>query len=243
MGKLTTIQPLSWVRLKRFGKYRDDLGFVHSVDPQSSVVSVYVVPRIKLDRKRKRKNQGNRRSRPPAALFNAVTVADYYGDEEIVSINYLFRFQKDVYTFEGLLEGEYSPWDVSVVNVNPTQAELELFRASGHELVLDALRAGVVPLQIGDRVQVVIGTFTGLTGRLVDIKSDSTVIFQTEDAARHEVYSSEIRKFFSLGDYVAILHGDFNGRRGYIIQLGHKSALIYEHAATAGEEVCSDTYR
>lgn len=236
------IQPMSWVRLKRAGIYSGDLGFVFEVDAQTLQLSVYVVPRIQLDRKRKRKAQDSRRSRPPAALFDADAVAEYYGEKEVDRINYIFHFKGDIYVKGGLLEAEYSPSHVSVTDVNPTQPELDLFRASQNESVLHALEAGVVALHIGDRIQVFIGTFTGLSGRLVDIKGDNTVVFETDDAMRREVYSYEIRKYFKLGDYVGALRGEFSGREGYIIELNRESALIYERTATVGNEVCSESH-
>lgn len=236
MGESTSVKPSSWVRLKRYGKYKDDLGFVYEVDPETLMMVVYLIPRIRLARKRKRNNQDSRQSRPPAALFDAKRVAEFYGEKEVQRKNLVFVFKGGIYLPGGLLELTCSPLEVSLTNINPTQPELDLFRASRNELILEALSAGMVSLHIGDRIKVIIGTFTGLSGRLVDIKMDNTVVFETDKMIRHEAYFSEIRKYFNLGDYVGVLQGEFSGREGYIVELGSKSALIYERV---GEEVRS----
>ena len=241
MGKSISIKSMSWVRLKRYGKYKNDLGFVHEVDSRTLMMIVYVVPRIRLARKRKRNTWDSRQSRPPAALFDAERVAEFYGEKEVQRRNLVFDFKGGIYLSGGLLELTCSPLDVSLTNINPTQPELDLFQASRNELILEALSAGVVSLHIGDRIQVVIGTFTGLSGRLVDIKMDNTVVFETDNAIRHEAYSSEIRKYFKLGDYVGVVQGESSGRQGYIVELSSNSALIYERATTIGEEVRFET--
>lgn len=240
MDTFNYIQPLSWVRIKRYGRYKGDLGFAHSVDSETSMVDVYVVPRIQMDRKRKRKHQAgeDRRRRPPAALFDDLAVSDRYGAEQVVRYNQVFEFRGGVY-LRGLLDHTFSPTDLSDVNVNPTPHELQLFRGSQQKVVLDALNAAV-SLHTGDRIKVITGTFIGLSGRVVDLKDDNTVVFETNDAKRHETYTSEIRKYFSRGDYVRVLEGDLHGKEGFIIELGSNSAVIF--GCTTGEEVRSETH-
>lgn len=239
MEAFISIRALSWVRIKRSGRYKNDLGFVHSVDSRTSIVDVYVVPRIQLDlnqkRKRKRKTGDSRGGRPAAALFDNIAVAECYGEETVERLNQVYWFKGDIYK-NGLLDGPFSPSNLSAINVNPTPHELELFRGSQNEAVLGVLKLGVVSLHVGDRIKVITGTFTGLSGRLVEMKEDSTIIFETDDTRRHETYASEIRKYFSRGDYVRVLYGDLHGKEEFIIELGSKSAVVFE--CSAGEEVC-----
>lgn len=240
MDKSTSIQPMSWVRLIRYGKYKDDLGFVVEVDKHTTKLDVYVVPRIQLDRKRKRKTQDKRRQgRPPAALFDPDTVAEYYGAEAVQLANQVHCFKSEVYVAGGLLELEYSQSEVSDINVNPTPHELALFQSSRQEQVIKALKAGTVPLSIGNRIKVIVGTFMGLTGRVVEIKVDNTVVFETDDMIRHEVFNLEICKYFIRGDYVRVLRGEFSGKEGFIVGLDRNSVVIYERTV-AVEEVRLD---
>jgi ribosomal protein L24 len=255
MGSLTEmdIPILSWVRLKCRGKYRNDLGLVLEFNPLDLMVTVYVVPRIHMsDRMGKRKRSSES---VPAALFNAEEVKHVYGPDSVEKLNQVIRFKKDIYK-NGLLEKEVHLTKLSRTNVHATQYELNTFRRSGDEQVIQALNAEVVPLNIGDRVQVSTGTFRGLTGQLVDIHEDSTVLFEYAPHVEHsqsgpgrdetletskkmttrvQICSSEVRKKFELGDFVHALHGIHRGDEGYIIALNGEDAIIYKRCIVSGQ--------
>jgi ribosomal protein L24 len=134
------------------------------------------------------------------------------------------------------LEKEVLLTDLSWKNIVATEQELNLFRRSGDELVIEALRdvIQVVPssLHISDRVQATTGTFKGMTGLVVDIHDHNTVVFECEAnfdhhdhqsgkaqvtsplnvpaRSRFTVLSSEVRKKFELqvGDHVQVVYGE-----------------------------------
>jgi transcription elongation factor len=193
-------------------------------------------------RKRKRSSE-----REPAALFDVEQVKFVYGADSVEKWNQVYCFKKDIYK-NSLLEKDVHPTDLSYSNVlrATTQPELDIFRRSGDELVIKALDAGVVPLQIGDRIQVITGTFRGLAGHLVDIHNNNTVdvesdidVMETTSRGalrRHfQVCSSEVRKKFGLGDYVQVLHGAHTGDEGYIVELSGSDATIYKRCVVFGK--------
>jgi ribosomal protein L24 len=252
MGRMTgmDISILSWVRLKCRGKYRNDLGLVLEFNPLDLMVTVYVVPRIDMsDRMGKRK----RSSEPiPTALFNAEAVRCAYGADSVEKLNQVFRFKKDIYK-NGLLEKEVHLTKLSCTDIHPTQYELDTFRLSEDEQVIQALNAAAVSLNIGDRVQAVTGTFRGLTGHVVDIHEDCTVLFEHATDGEHsqfgredvsetskttttrvQICSSEVRRKFELGDFVHVLHGVHSGDDGYIVELNGEDATLYKRCITSG---------
>ena len=222
MASPPTIKLYSWVRIRRPGKYRGDLACVCEVDDCTSLVYAVLVPRIPLDKKRKRASK-----RPPACLFDSNAIESAYPGE-IKLRNTVWLFRGGLYK-DGLLEEELTHHDITFGDVYGTERELELFRISKHPQVKEALKQATVPLQIGDKIQVVEGTFAGILGRLVDIRDDLTVVFQTDDLdVRHQVYAYEVRKRFSLGELVLVLHGPHKGEQGYITHMSGDTAVLYK---------------
>jgi transcription elongation factor len=180
-------------------------------------------------------------------LFDVEQVTTIYGTDSVRKANQVFWFKKDLYK-NGLMEKELCLTDVSHTNVLPTQAELDLFRRSGDDLVIEALGAGIVPLQIGDRIEAFTGTFRGLTGHVVDINDNQREIsFGYETVGRNEsagtegatasstmtvnrVCSWEVHKKFHLGDYVHVLQGAHIGDEGYIVQMDGKDVTIFKRS-------------
>jgi len=157
--------------------------------------------------------------------------------------NQVFVFKNNIYK-NGLLEKDVHLSNLSHNNIHMTQYELYSFRQSGDEQVIEALNAAVIPLQIGDTVQAITGTFRGLSGHIVDIREDNTLVFQsktdshcqsgeqdstrTPTANRFQVRLPEVRKKFELGDYVQVLQGACSGEIGYIVEMSGKDVTIYK---------------
>lgn len=228
---------LSWVRLKccgKYRKYRNDLALVAEFDPlqHPALVTVYVVPRIHmLDRKRKRYSELT-----PAGLLDVEQVKLIYGADSVEKRNAVYVFKGEIFR-NGLLELVLHPTDISSMDVLATQSELDVFRRSGNDLVIKAFNAGVVvPLQIGDRIQAIAGTFKGLLGHVIEISDNSTVIFESVDpgqssekkANRFQVCISEVRRKFELGDHVQVLQGEHSGDEGYIVEIKGEDATVYK---------------
>ncbi|MDT7543821.1 MAG: transcription elongation factor [Acidobacteriota bacterium] len=249
--KMTGMDPQLgfWVRLRcsgRHRRYRNDLALVTEFDSlkHPALVTVYVVPRIHmLDRKRKRHSE-----LIPAGLFHPETVKSIYGADSVERRNAVYVFKGDIFR-NGLLELEVDPTDISCGNVLATPMELDVFRRSGDDLVIKALDAGVVvPLQYGDRIQAIAGTFKGLIGHVLEISDNSTVIFQSVDAgqsgekdmpkkaSRFQVCLSEVQKKFELGDRVQVLQGEFRGEEGYIVEINGEKATVYKRHLVLSEK-------
>ena len=233
-----SINVLSWVRIKHGVTYRGDLALVSNVSLNNAKAVVLLVPRIAMDRKRKRSGHG----RPPARLFNPEDVKQVYG-AAVQQRGQVFELKGSSYT-HGLLEREFNISDLSS-STHPTAGELELFRGSQDERVLKALSTGVVTFETGDLIEVVSGPLLGTFGKIVDIHSNGTVVFEMDNAevANAEVLVAEISKKFRLGQLVVVKWGIHKGKYGYITALNSTSAFLYERAApdveyrVAGEEV------
>ncbi|KAJ7469925.1 hypothetical protein B0H11DRAFT_1920254 [Mycena galericulata] len=144
--------------------YKNDLVIV---DSRSRVI--YAVPRIRFP-------EDPKDVRPPPRLFHAHQVNAMY-PKKVKKRNQVYNFKSELY-HDGLLEGEYEEQDISVVDVNPTEAEISLFaqsEASDVEggLLESALYSGPsCALQEGDRVVVVAGSHQGFVGHIIAVTNE-----------------------------------------------------------------------
>jgi ribosomal protein L24 len=211
----------SWVRIRKRGRHMNDLGLVYAICAPERSADVLLVPRIQLDRKRKR--QG----RPPAALFNEDAVKEVFGEKSVVCRNLIRVFKKELYK-RGLVEKTFALQDLSDQSVYPTPSELALFRQSGHDSVAQAMIDCAVHLHVGDRIRVVAGTFQGLSGRLLNIGDHGTAEIEVDDPQKTvTVLTWEIRRFFLLGDAVKVHDGEHSGVNGFIVHMDDDSVIIY----------------
>jgi ribosomal protein L24 len=213
---------LSWVRVQKRGRYKDDLGLVIDTHQENSYADILLVPRILLDHKRKR--QG----RPAAALFDVKAVKRVYGENAIQQRNQLVVFKGDIYS-HGLVEIRFASQDLSS-RVDPTPSDLELFRQSRHPSVATVI-ATMVHFYIGDRVRIIAGTFQGMLGWLLNIDDRIATVTASIDEKppqTFDVMTWEIERFFCLGDAVEVHCGDQQGVKGFIIDLKGPTAIIYE---------------
>jgi transcription elongation factor SPT5 len=218
-----TIAPGSWVRIKRKGRYRNDLGLIHHIEDQHFSAIVFVVPRIPLDRKRDQL----RRAKP--ALFDADAIQACYGTLAAVKRNQVWIFKNQIYKY-GLLELEYALHEISDRFVEPSEDELDIFRQTHEQWVVDASHSRVAPLSITNRIRVIAGPHRGLSGYLTDIREDHTATFETDSASIPlQVHAREVRKLFLLGDSVKAMYGEHKGAEGFIVEIGEVSATIYRH--------------
>jgi transcription elongation factor SPT5 len=142
-----TIAPGSWVRIKRKGRYRNDLGLIHHIEDQHFSAIVFVVPRIPLDRKR------DQLGRAKPALFDADAIQAHYGPHAVVKRNQVWVFKNQIYKY-GLLELEYALHEISDQFVDPSEDELDIFRQTHEQWMVDASHSRVVPLSIANRIYV-----------------------------------------------------------------------------------------
>jgi len=185
----------------------------------------------------------------PARLFYVEQGKVTYSGNSVEKRNQVYVFKGNFFK-NGLMEKAVHPINLSHRNVAVTQSELDFFQRSGDERVIKALDAGVTPLQIGDRIQAITGTFRGLIGHVIDIHDDHTVTFQsvdhhekgTSEKTRFPICSSEVRKKFELGDHVQVLLGAHSGDQGYIVEIKGEDAIVYKrcHGVVIHEEPGSE---
>jgi hypothetical protein len=235
----------SWVRIKRKGRYRNDLGLVEYIDQVYSTVVVLLAPQIPLDRKRNQK----RHAKP--GLFDPEAVTAHYGADTVVRRNQMWCFKHQMYT-DGLVLLDYQLHELSDRSVDATQDELNFFRQTQNQWVVEAANSGIVPLHIADRIQVVAGPHQGFSGYLTDLREDRTATFESDTApCPLQVFVREVRKLFQLGDYVQAVYGENQGAEGFIVEMGEFSATIYKDKVVKyddtwhqqpGDEVSYDLY-
>ena len=245
MASPPTIRAHTWTRIRRRGTYNRDLGFIAEVNEQTSKACVLLVPRISLEKKRKRGSP-----RPPPALFSEQVIKEVYGDDSVLPLNQVMRFQGKLYK-SGLLEETFRPDEItSIAGVYGAGREIELFSASRHPLIQEALGAGLVTLRAGDKIQVIGGSLAGMIGEVIDVQDNHTVTLRCPDqTAALEVPIQQVCKHFRLGDHVRVLCGGHQGSEGYITEMRKdvEMVVVYRrHVAIhhgvqveqAGDEVC-----
>jgi ribosomal protein L24 len=227
-GVSDSITSRSWVRIKRHRRYKQDLAFVADIDETTLEATVYVVPRL-LYRKRRR----TERERPPPSLFNPEAIRELHGEGAIRRLNQVWVFKDDVYK-DGLVELCVHLVDLTDKRVSPTAQELQLFRCSQNQRVVQAVDTFMTTLnlRIDDKIQVVAGQHRGLFGCVTDIHEDNTVTIVIDDADISQPLDLgrwEICKTFNKGDFIRILAGVYEGREGFIVGLdtNQKTATVY----------------
>lgn len=207
----------SWIRV-RSGKYKGDLGLLHSVDKSTLICAVYLVPRIRLDRKRKR-------GRPIQSLFDVSLVQGRYGEQSVQKRNGVFLFKDNCYEMR-LLQASYHLSNLATEGINAREEELDFFRKVPE--LWDRANIFISPIKIGDRIRVISGPYIGMAGNIVNLSTMTATFSQNgsnQDAV--EVLMTEIRKDFALGDFVQIISGSNRGTSGFVVGIEGQTACIY----------------
>lgn len=207
----------SWIRV-RSGKYKGDLGLLHSVDKSTLICTVYLVPRIHLDRKRKR-------GRPTQSLFDVSLVQGRFGEQSVQKRNAVFVFKNNSYEMR-LLQASYHLSALATEGVNAREEELDFFRKVPE--LWDKANVFISPIKIGDRIRVISGAYVGMAGNIVNLSTMTATFLQggpNQDAI--EVLMTEIRKDFALGDFVQIICGSNRGTSGFVVEIEGQTACLY----------------
>jgi hypothetical protein len=216
-----SIARASWVRIKSRGRYNNDLALVEDVDKTLRSAGVLLVPRIPLDRKRDRK----RRAKP--ALFDAEAIKVHYGANALERRNRCWVFKGKMYQ-DGLLSVEFELHQLLDGIIKPSQDELDLFRQTTNEWVVEAANSTIVPLNVADRIQVVAGPHRGIWGYLMDVRDDSTAIFESHTVPSPlQVLVREVWKLFQLGNLVQVVYREHRDVEGFIVEMDQVFATIY----------------
>ena len=221
-----------WVRIRQ-GTYRQDLGYVLSVDNLISRVRLLLVPRLTYKSGRvKQAGKRPKSQRQPPALLDINLARTFEGGQRLNGP----RFQGKTF-MDRLLVKEYAQCHLITVNVRPTYEEIRLFRTSTAVdrtairkwEIGDAIRA----LRIDDRIEVLVGELKGCCGVILDIHdSIAQVEVQQEgntvlrDKHTLDIPLLDVRKAFREGDFVGIRHGVNAGVTGYVLSVSDDSSTV-----------------
>jgi transcription antitermination factor NusG len=118
--------------------------------------------------------------------------------------------------------------DVIQSGVMAAWEELDLFRCSQDEAVVNALSNKPTLIAVGQRVRIVKGAQAGIEGRVTDITDYNTIVIKdTATQLDIEVLVTEVKKKFEAGDYVRITLGPSRDFHGFITRLDESVASIF----------------
>jgi ribosomal protein L24 len=230
MTSVSTIRRNSWVRVTRRGRYKNDLALVRSIENDALSAVVLLVPRIRLTRKRGRKG------RVEPALFDVVEAKSTFGEESVVREGDVCCFHGNKFV-QGLVQLSFEIHELCDRSVNALQHELDLFRQSRIDSVVEATNSGIVKLRVSDKIRVVAGPYQGSSGRLTAIGNDHSVTFECANlSGPQRVQAWEVRKRFGLGDFVQAVCGEHEGEEGFIIVMEDDYVEIYTRAVKTHRE-------
>lgn len=239
--KTPTLEPGSWVRLKRPPKYAGDLAQVLDVTESGLEFRVKYIPRLdygvrdeslnSADGKRKR-NPGIPGPRPPQRLFSEIEARKrnpraLQGNPQ----TNFWTFNGDDFE-QGFLVKDVKYQHLTIESVNPTLEEVTKF-ASGAEdgtenLDLKALAmslkdnsAGIAYLP-GDIIEVYEGEQKGVVGKTTNVQGDIVTIHVIEgdlEGQIIEVPTKGLRKRFRPGDHVKVTGGRFRDEVGMVVKI------------------------
>ena len=221
-----------WIRLKK-GSYKGDLAFIKSVDDRTLQAEAIVVPRIPLSNK-KRKSKSSRSS-PPQQIFDKSLIEGIYGPDSVITNNQVYRFQDRVYK-NGFLELTLDRYDFHQVSAIPTYEELEVFGRNPDidiGVIAEAYRlAGRAGMKPGDRVIIVSGQHSGLSGLVEMVNANEIEVYVNSLGTTVALHSASVRRSLRVGDEVKIRSGPHTGLTGWVVraELDGTTVDVSEHS-------------
>ena len=204
MRSVSRPRPQTWIRMlgntKKSRHYKGDIALVVGVT-NSNFMELWLVPRLEFD------DVKSNVDRPPAQLFSADGVKKSLGSNSV-----RLRREKNTFLFDGnefsaqgyLVLSQQEMYVCQVGEDIPTAQEFESFLGceAMHEETSRKTRARIqeTTLALHDRVKVVMGTFHGLLGTVVNLHVDEIDVFLPSHDIVERVRVSEVIKEFRVGD-------------------------------------------
>ncbi|KAH8682607.1 hypothetical protein BX600DRAFT_430478 [Xylariales sp. PMI_506] len=264
--KTPTLEPGSWVRLRRPPKHAGDLAQVLDVTENGLEARVRFIPRLDYgmrddplagstpDGKRKRPIIG---PRPPQKLFSEVEARKR--NPRALSGNP----QTNNWVYNGdEFESGFQVKDIkiqllTVKDVNPTLEEVTRFASGGEDGVenidLKSLAASLkdstanIAYLPGDVVEVYEGEQKGVVGRTTNVQGDIVTMDVTEgDLAGQtiEVPTKGLRKRFRPGDHVKVIGGSrYRDEVGMVVKISEDRVTLLTDQTTTEITVFSKDLR
>ncbi|RYP83568.1 hypothetical protein DL769_001322 [Monosporascus sp. CRB-8-3] len=265
--KTPTLEPGSWVRLRRPAKHAGDLAQVLNVTENGLEARVRFIPRLDYglrddapsalsaeDRKRKRPIVG---PRPPQKLFSEVEARKRNPRQLTGSAS------TGVWTYNGdEFEMGFQVKDIKIqllqtTDVNPTLEEVTRFASGGEDGVenidLKSLAASLkdssasVAYLPGDVVEVYAGEQKGVVGKATNVQGDIVTMQVTEgDLVGQviEVPTKGLRKRFREGDHVKVIGGSkYRDEVGMVVKISEDRVTLLTDQTTTEVTVFSKDLR
>ncbi|ORY66981.1 transcription elongation factor SPT5 [Pseudomassariella vexata] len=253
--KTPTLEPGSWVRLKRPNKYAGDLAQVLDVTENGLEARVRYIPRLDYgmrdehpgamtaDGKRKRPVTG---ARPPQKLFSEVEARKRHPRYITGNPNTnVWQYNGDEFE-QGFLVKDIKIQLLVVKDVNPTLEEVTKFASGGDDGVenidLKSLAASLkdsstnVTYLPGDVIEVYEGEQKGVVGRATNVQGDIVTMDVTEgDLAGQtiEVPTKGLRKRFKTGDHVKVIGGSrYRDEVGMVVSISEDRVTLLTDQTT-----------
>ncbi|KAK6197030.1 hypothetical protein LQW54_010946 [Pestalotiopsis sp. IQ-011] len=249
--KTPTLEPGSWVRLKRPPKHAGDLAQVLDITQNGLEARVRFIPRLDYgvrddplaattaDGKRKRPAFGVG-PRPPQKLFNE-TEARKSNVRSVMSggASGIVSYNGDEFE-QGFQVKDIKIQLLNVQDVNPTLEEVTRFASGGEDGVenidLKSLAASLkdssanVTYLPGDVIEVYDGEQKGVVGKATNVQNDIVTIDVMEgDLAGQtiEVPTKGLRKRFRTGDHVKVIGGSrYRDEVGMVVKISEDRVTL-----------------
>lgn len=266
--KTPTLEPGSWVRLKRPAKHAGDLAQVLNVTENGLEARVRFIPRLDYglrddntpsavsleDKKRKRPIVG---PRPPQKLFSEVE-ARKRNPRQLTG-----NAATSVWTYNGdEFEMGFQVKDIKIqllqtTNVSPNLEEVTRFASGGEDGVenidLKSLAASLkdssanVTYLPGDVVEVYAGEQKGVVGKATNVQGDIVTMEVTEGdlvGQTIEVPTKGLRKRFRTGDHVKVIGGSkYRDEVGMVVKISEDRVTLLTDQTTQEITVFSKDLR
>ena len=238
----------SWVRIRR-GLYTGDLAFVRCITDMvfdggddmnsSTTVTINLIPRIPLEKKRKRKT---RTFSPDAVLFDSrryeLECKRIGRDEDGKQQEDMWKFRRSIFR-NGLLEIKVVMSALNFKQVNPTREELgkwmecrdeDVVLAAKNALVASRSKQHASGLSPGDRVEVMEGWVRGRKGTVQSIEGDEVSLDNiTPSSPPLTIRITDVQKCFAVGDPVCVISGPEVGLDGWCVKVEDGGIQVLEH--------------
>ncbi len=194
----TPIQKMSWVRIKRGGKYRNHLAFVKSIDLRLWTAHVLLAPGAWLGGKRKKKR--------------FVLVEDANANTQLL---------EQEFSLEDLSDSSVNATQSELDSFTRCDDELVLRALSAGVVTLkwgDKIRV------LKGSLQGLEGMITDIHDHTLTF---APLTMSTATPSSIETSTFDVCKKFELGDYVQVMYGIHCGQEGFILEIDNSEVTIY----------------
>ncbi|EDV19803.1 uncharacterized protein TRIADDRAFT_32870, partial [Trichoplax adhaerens] len=224
------LQADGWVRLKR-GVYKDDIAKVIKVDNNRNQVTLKMIPRIDLTRKRgeKQSHDGEKRKRkgrPKAKLFDMDLIRSING--EVTSEGGYLVFEGNRFR-EGFMYKTMAMSAINAEGVIPSLTELENFELDPDTVAVSKDLTSILdkdsPVFVaGDVIKVQNGDLKGLLGEVIAINVDIVTVMPKHEDLKEplEFRLDQVSKTFKIGEHVKVVRGKFEGDTGLVVRVNEE---------------------